>query len=493
MRILLTVLIALVFTAFLLNWNDSYTRHELTGTAVAYTKGFPFVDGQHAEILQNGLSEARGLAVDERGQSVFVAESNRPLEVYQTDAASMDSLEPACLEGPCTEDDRRGVAEMDGTLYLAEHGRARIVAGDVSPAFAATMLIATESTTGPTGISVTACNVDNSKPNSPAKYSVFYTDDRPWPGKPTANGPYDSADYSRWVDTGSPRPLGGLYNCNVENSHCEPTLIADSLPHPSGVAAASAVGPVFVAEADSREVRWPIYTTDDSHAHWTQSGSLGSVPVSSGSAPAFLGIVLDDSHNFIFAAGPGGVHVFSFSGDELGVIQFEDSVTGMATRGSKLYLVVGRSLCQLDLQTHFNKFPRPSCVRSPGIAGQVGGTSQNAPTRVTAGGNSSLPRSQENSKTGGTPEPAKTQPSGSQNEPTRITAGGNSSLPRSQENSKTGGTPEPAKTQPFGSQNKPTRTIVGGESAVQRSKRSSTEGCTCSAVRASTPPPHPAR
>lgn len=420
MKICFAMVLALAVSAILLDWNDSYIRHDLIGTAIAYTKGFPFKHGQHAEILQVGLSDVRGMAIDEQGQSVFVAEANRPLEVYETNPPAFKSLEPDCLGGACSNNDRRGIADAGGMLYVAEHGRARIIAGKGESGFTPTMLIATESTTGPAGISVAACNADGPKRNPLVEYSIFYTDDRPWPGKPATSGVYDSADYSRWIDSGTPRALGGLYNCWVENNTCEPRLIADSLPHPSGVAAVSEVGPIFVAEMDSREVRWPIYKLDDSHAHWSLSGSLGSVPLSSGSTPAFLGIVLDDSHHFIFAAGPGDVHVFSFGGEELGVVKFEGSVTGIATRGSALYLIVGGSLCRLDLQTHLDKFARQSCKSSPRIAGTPS------------------PHLAAQMDRGDATEPRRTHSARAQNTPPRAVVGGESPLPRSQQDSKGG-------------------------------------------------------
>jgi len=103
-------------------------------------------------------------------------------------------------------------------------------------------------------------------------HTLFITDDRPWPGPGTAAGPFDTADYARWLDKCASRPFGGIYVCSSDN--CDPHLIDGSLLHPSGVAAASPDGPVFVAEADSHEVRWPIYKNDLERG-WIRAGALG--------------------------------------------------------------------------------------------------------------------------------------------------------------------------------------------------------------------------
>ena len=83
----ITVILALAISAILLQRIDTGRTDNQLGKFIAYTDRFPFHKDKdkrrlHADIIRDGLSDVRGLAIDEKGDSVFIEEANRPLEVY---------------------------------------------------------------------------------------------------------------------------------------------------------------------------------------------------------------------------------------------------------------------------------------------------------------------------------------------------------------------------------------------------------------------------
>src|SRR5260370_13371238 len=247
------------------------------GQAIACTDakdGFPLKP--QAEILGYGLEEPRGLAADANGR-VFVLENNWSLIRYgpeSTPMARLDQRTP-CPKESCVGADQRGIAIAGDRLFIAEHGRGLVTIMPVPGASAASARSPLAETpkqmTGPSGIAA-------------AGNAIFITDDRPWPGPPGKESSYDSADYGRWLDKGAARTLGAIYTCNSDK--CAPELISGALRHPSGIAARCEEGPVFVAEADGGEVRWPCYSKDA--GRWEQTGALASVPISGASLASFL-------------------------------------------------------------------------------------------------------------------------------------------------------------------------------------------------------------
>ena len=304
---------------------DPHPRHDVIGTSVACTNGFPFA-GIHAEVLEYGLQDVRGLACDASGQDVFIAEGKRSVLVYSTQSGSIvRSRQLLCSGAPCEVTDRRGLAFVEPILYVAEHGRAQIIernfessrealssSGDLDPSLGVS-----------TPLSGTAGMISAPSGVAFAEQTLFITDD---PKE-------DSAE-----------PAGALYAC--ASSNCEPQLVSDHLEHPSGVAAASKDGPVYVVEKRAHEVDWPIFTNTSEHG-WMRSGSLGSAPISESAAPPFWGIAFNDSRRMIFAAGPGGLYIFGRTGRNSGRVRFEDPITGIASCGEVVYFAVGHMLGRL--------------------------------------------------------------------------------------------------------------------------------------------------
>ena len=378
-----------------LAWYDRNPPRDHIGHVVSCSDRFPFadreVDGrktadQQAEVLDYGLQNVRGMAYDPAVKTLFLAEGDRSLLVGNWEAEQKSQTENVftlrypdesfmCSDERCGDADQRGLAVWNSQLYSAEHGRGRIavrtypvpkpgtsrapklIMDDVISGLQRSSSLEkdTHDLTGPTGVAV-------------VNDTVFVTDDRPWPGAPSAPSSFDSADYAAWTGKGAARPFGGVYVC--EKSSC--ALISGALPHPSGVAAAKTDGPIFVAEADGQEIRWPIFVKRAKG--WVEAGSLGSIPFSGITPPTFLGLALfdpcngtcgdDDSRKMVFASGPGGLYVFDMQGVLLGRVMFDEPVSGIALTGKevyeqtgdheplryRLYLVVGHMLCSLTFR-----------------------------------------------------------------------------------------------------------------------------------------------
>jgi peptidoglycan-associated lipoprotein len=327
-------------------------RFDHLGEAIDCTERFPLNKGQ-AEVLEYGLQDVRGLATerhpddpDGKQDRIFLVEANRGVLVYSVadGALSTAGKLSLCPKQPCDTMDQRGAVFTTGRLYLAEHGRDGI--SFRLPPFEevreSPLPGAVDSLSGPVGLAA-------------AGKTLFITDDRPRSGPATSPVTYDH-DYVKWLSEGRPKLVGSVYTCSVEN--CQPEQIGSTLGAPSGIAAAGAEGPVYVAEAEANEVRWPIYKI--SAGKWTQSGALGSAKASGPVSP-FLGMALDDSRTLVFAAGPGGLYVFHIDGAMLGRVAFDEPVTGVACSKETVYLVVGHMLCRMTITP-----PRLGRAQNPG-------------------------------------------------------------------------------------------------------------------------------
>jgi hypothetical protein len=362
---------ALVGMLILLYVFDEKPEPDRLGEAIIGSEIFPFPKAQ-ASILLHGLPEVRGLASNRQGD-LFLSVANGGV-VVSPRGSKMPPREwnvmHSCLNEPCEKVDQRGIAVSENSVYMAEHGRGRLTAADalLCEKDVRTLKGVFEGILGPTGLAV----VGN---------TLFMTDDRPWPGT-TADTSYDSADYNRWLDKGTPRLFGTLSVCTLdaEEEQCVPKVVGSRLPHPSGIAAVCPGGPVFVTESDAAEVRWPIFNWNSLDAKWNQTGALGSVATSGKVLPPFLGIALDEepdaqdhpAGHYVFAAGPDGLYVFDRKGGSLGRVIFEEQVTGVAYSHDNVYLIVGHMLCRLTIDPKVKKLlPQGSadnCSSSPYLA-----------------------------------------------------------------------------------------------------------------------------
>lgn len=360
------VIFAVILFALLgLQKLDTRPARDHLGRAVACSRRFPFKQHPQAEILEYGLQDPRGLACDKNSNRVFVSEANRALVVDWPDSISpigSSAALPSGLQYPdpasmcpgesCANVDQRGLAISGSRLFSAEHGRQRIGLRTVPPYSPGTnengewLVSASSETgevqrlTGPSGL-------------TSAGKLLFITDDGP---RRVTTAKSVEGDQTKSTE-GATGQLGGAYVCAAEN--CLPESIGGPLRHPTGITAVGEDGPIFVAETDSEEVRWPIFVKS-SEGHWSSAGLLGSASIRNSAVPlpSFLGIAVENSGQIVFAAGPGGLYIFDRTGTVLGRILFDEPVTGVSTRGSQVYLAVGHMLCLLTLDDDYQRdFP----------------------------------------------------------------------------------------------------------------------------------------
>jgi hypothetical protein len=375
---------ALLWIAIMLGIYDTNLGRNHVGHSISCSERFPFadrvIDGRHtadqqAEVLDYGLQNVRGLAYDAADQRLFLSEGDRSLLVGDWEAQDKNKAayffklrypdeKYMCPEERCGYVDQGGLAIWNYQLYSAEHGRERITVRTIGPNLgiedvksgllhSSPLATDTHSVSHPVGVAA----VDG---------ALFVTDDASWPGSPGTPPSHPSAEHPASTQTESAGRSNAMYVCDAAS--CTP--IPGALTHPSGVAATSINGPVFVADADQQEIRWPILVKRGKD--WIQTGSLGSVPISNGTLPTFLGVALfdpcngcsDDSRKMVFAAGPGGLYVFDTRGTMLGRVTFDEPVTGLALTGKevyeqrgdpvpvryRLYLAVGHMLCSLTFR-----------------------------------------------------------------------------------------------------------------------------------------------
>lgn len=305
---------------------DDHPNRDLVGTAVGCSSSFP-ARRIHAEILEYGLQDVRGLACDGSGQNVFLSEGKRSLLVYSTRTGSILRSKPVtCPGAPCEVTDRRGLAFVEPTLFVAEHGRAQLMIRDFD-SFA-------------------------QGPSSTGDLDTLLGASKPLPGKPEtiiAPSGVAAADGMLFITDDrnggvSSQATGALYMCSSVD--CQPDVVADNLEHPSGVAAAHKDGPVYIAEMNAHRVRWPIFRKTSDRG-WIRSGALGSAAFTGSPSTPFLGIALDGPRSTIFAAGPGGLYIFGPSGRNSGRIIFDEPVTGVTLCGKDVYFAAGHMLCRL--------------------------------------------------------------------------------------------------------------------------------------------------
>ena len=317
---------------------DSKPHLDRLGAAESWSTSFPFSKNPQAEVLETGLDDVRGLACDANG-NVFLAEANGRVLEYTAAGSFREPLPLVNKPGelPLKEPekiDQRGAVVCGKSLFIAAHGQGRVVSRESPLDASREEALDVSPITGPSGIAV-------------ASDTLFITDDRPWPG-PSEDTSFDSSDYTRWIDKGTSRLFGAVYTCTVQKSQWTVALVGSRLRHPSGIAAEGPNGPLFVAESDSAEVRWAIFEKNHKGG-WTEAGALGSAPAAGGILPPFMGVAIDDAHQYVFAAGPKSLYVFSRQDGMLGRILFEEPVTGVAYHARAVYLMAGHQLCRLRM------------------------------------------------------------------------------------------------------------------------------------------------
>lgn len=288
---------------------DSPPLTDCVGTAEIWSVFRPFHNHAQAEVLASGLDDVRGLAVDAQGD-VLLAEANGRILEYNT----CGELEEVNLSEVKPEtSDQRGTAFAGEKLVIAEHGRARIVERqDPKDPLHERVVDTGGKITAPSGVATV-----------PGSNILFVTDDRPW------------------HDAGS----GPVSVCALADYQCKLAPVTSQLRHPSGIATAGPDGPVYVAESDGKQVRWPFF--EKQNERWIQTGSLGAASADGATLPPFLGVAVGVQGRYIFAAGPKGLYIFTKDRGMLGRMDFEKPVTGVACGTDAVYLVTGHRLCRI--------------------------------------------------------------------------------------------------------------------------------------------------
>jgi sugar lactone lactonase YvrE len=319
----------------------------------------------HAEVLTSSLEDPRGLAYDDDGRRILIADGpRRKLISYsikdgRIEQPAGDQPYEYCLQVSCEETDPRGITIWSGNLYVAEHGLNRIAMRTIchkkngqsdehDQDYEGNFPEQPSQLNGPSSI---AFNRDGD--------TAFVTDDRPWPGSAGQQTAYDSADYAHWLDHNTPRLFGSVYQIKIkEEEGMNAELIDATLPHPSGIALSPDGMTLYVAICDGHQTQWVVFKRASLGADaWKKSGVLASEKLKDGIIPPYQGIVTDESGQFIYAAGPGGLYILDSTGTGLGRMEFDGRVTGLAWGtdadgcGNYLYFAAGHTLCRLKIDT----------------------------------------------------------------------------------------------------------------------------------------------
>jgi gluconolactonase len=130
------------------------------------------------------------------------------------------------------------------------------------------------------------------------------------------------------------------------------TLLTRDLRAPNGIALAPSEQTLYVSNADPGRAVWMAYDVraDGALGHGrvffdattgarTKKGALGGMKV--------------DREGHLFAAGPGGIHVFAPDGTHLGSIELDAVVSnvGWGGDGSVLYITASTAIYRIRLST----------------------------------------------------------------------------------------------------------------------------------------------
>lgn len=321
------------------------TDHDHIGKAVACAETCPF-EGQ-AEVLLYGLEDVKGLAALDN--KLYVVRDQGPPIVLSPDLPETYPGIPACAGSFCDVRDPGGIVawnEKDDpqstddckqairTLHLliAEKGQIMEL---IQPA--ENPQIHPESR---------AFEKIDPAPPIPAGLAqtsgtLFFTADSVPAGRPDN------------VHQGS----GSLMALPISSAHAgaKALTIASGLTRPSGVAVAGEHGPIYVTEDRADRVVWSIYSYSQGPNTWRRSGELAAVPRDAQSGGTFRGLAL--WKDGILASGPAGLYAFRQDGALLGIMKFDEPITGIAIDGEQVsnqsepfvYLMVGHQLCRIKL------------------------------------------------------------------------------------------------------------------------------------------------
>ena len=357
---LLLIVLTLAWSGYLAR-HPAATHPERVGRAVPCEGGSLF-NGEQAQVLEYGLRDARGLAVFEN--HIFMADKDRPILVFDPhskdiliqpgvdcDHGCQTSEAGICPDGRCAEIDIRGLAILPN------------VKGE--PSNSAQLMIADH---GNAGILRTRLITKNSELSSIPDLERITSPEGIWMGVDfmlvTNDMSLQEIGNSGKADN---KPKGSLLELSLsdfasKNKKIGIRQLIGGLISPSGLAAESDTGPVYVAERFPTSVAWGVYRSRKSgnskELEWYRDRYLASVPNEGVSLPSYVGVAIwstppntrgEAERVVILAAGPHGLYAFDRNGRQVGRMDFEDPVRGVAVANDAVYLAVGSLLCRIPL------------------------------------------------------------------------------------------------------------------------------------------------
>ncbi|HKF47586.1 MAG TPA: hypothetical protein VKB38_09540 [Terracidiphilus sp.] len=327
--------------------------------------GGQYFQGTDAKILAYGLHDAGGIAADPTGRYIYIAESNRPIVVYDTENNSLDVQkregESSCPDGLCGDLDARDVALSRNNMFVAAHGNGTVLRRAdccYADAFKPADMEALNSVRSPAGITI-----------SPG--AIYVTDDSPGEdickacAKKTRGSlyiiPISQDDKERpavvapptskqRVSPSSRAMRSGTGGSKGQPPPPSPVRVSEGLHRPSGILPDEASGRVYVADVDdeAKVLRWVIFKKKEEG--WIPSGYLSSTPTNGRPLPKFLGLA--SAQGMIFAAGPMALYAFTPDGTSIGKMVFDEPVSGVTVSGDTIYLIVGNLLGRIQMPTY---------------------------------------------------------------------------------------------------------------------------------------------
>lgn len=151
---------------------------------------------------------------------------------------------------------------------------------------------------------------------------------------------------NRWEDPRRELDFCGVYRLSADG---ELTLLTKEMTRPNGIAFSPDEKTLYVAQSDPKAALWKAFPVKE-------DGTLGESRVFFDATPMVGkhkglpdGLKVDSAGN-LWATGPGGVHIFSPSGDPLGRIDTGEATAncGWGGDGSVLYITADMYLCRIQ-------------------------------------------------------------------------------------------------------------------------------------------------
>lgn len=154
-------------------------------------------------------------------------------------------------------------------------------------------------------------------------------------------------------DPGRELDFSGVYRLSADG---QLTLLTDELKGPNGLAFSPSEKTLYVSDSDASEPGWFAFDVNDDGTLANRRGFLTTPPWARTSPGARDGLKVDRLGN-IFAAGPGGIHVFADDGTHLASIKVQDATNlAWGEDGSVLYITSSTTVYRIRTLTSGNRF-----------------------------------------------------------------------------------------------------------------------------------------